>query len=223
MIMTNELILLLHILLTAFSVIIAHRMGEKALVALVALSMVMANLFVIKQIELCGFGATTADALDIGAMLGLNMLQEFYSRESARQAIGITFAASIFFVITAHLHLWYLPSACDITHEHFVPILSNAPAIVIDSMMVYVLSQFVDYALYGSLQQYWHKRFLVVRNYVSIGISQLLDTIMFTGWLKLLGIIDSFWHIVIVSFAIKFVITLIATPIIAYAARGVRA
>ncbi len=216
---SNEFILLIHIFITAFAVIIAHKLGEKTLVAFVAVSMVMANLFVTKQVAFYGLTATTADALAIGAMLGLNMLQEFYSRESARQAIGITFCISIFFALSSQIHLLYIPAACDTAHAHFEPLLACAPALVIDSMIVYVYSQLIDFALYGTLQRIWQRKFLVLRNYICIGISQFADTFLFTLWLKWLGIIESVAHVVFVSFIIKFVITLIATPIIAFAAR----
>lgn len=215
--MNNELILLIHIVCIASFLGIAQKMGQNALISFVALCMVLANLFVTKQILVGGMNATAADVLAIGSMLGLNMLQEFFTRESARQAIMITFFTSIFFALVSAIHLWYIPSPLDTMHQYFYPILSPAPALVIGSIAIYFLSQWIDYGIYGLLKKIWQSRFLIARNYVAIGLSQAIDTMLFSLFLRYLGIVTDITSLVIVSFSIKFIITLIATPLIAYA------
>lgn len=216
--MINELILLFHILVISAAALIALRLSAQALIAFVALTMVLANLFVIKQTTLFGFDATTADALAVGSMLGLNLLQEFVSRDAAKQSIIITFFCLIFYGISSQIHMWYTPSAIDISNPHFESILSFAPALVFGSFAVYFLAQIIDFLIYSTLKRAWHNRFMVLRNYIAIGLSNLGDTILFTLWLWYLGIIDNPTHVVIISFSIKFLITLIATPIISIAA-----
>ena len=141
-------------------------------------------------------------------------MQEFYSRALARKTIPITFFFSIFYAVAAPLQLAYIPHACDTTHAAFAPILGCAPHIVIASMIVFAICQGVDLIIYGFLKRVWHRRFLILRNYISIGISQFVDTSLFSCCLWMLGIITNPLDIIVVSFTIKFIITLIATPLI---------
>src|SRR3990172_4814357 len=106
--MHNECILLLHIMIISGATLIALRIGTEALISFVALSMVLANLFVIKQTSFFGFDATTADALAVGSMIGLNILQEFFGKKAAKTAIIATFFLLLFYAITSQIHLLYI-------------------------------------------------------------------------------------------------------------------
>ncbi len=212
--MINELILLFHILLISAAAGISLLLGQEALVAFVTVQIILANLFVIKQTTIFGFNATTADAYAIGAMIGFNLMQEFYGRALARKTVAITFFLSLFYAIASHIHLAYIPNSCDTSHEFFKSILCNAPHIVIASVVVFAICQVIDLIVYGFLKRVWHRRFLIVRNYISIGISQLADTALFSACLWALGLITNLADVIAISFSIKFIITLITTPLI---------
>ena len=216
----NELILLFHILIISGAAVLALKLSKEALISFVALTMVLANLFVIKQTVFFGLNATTADALAVGSMIGLNLLQEFYGKQAGKTSIIVTFYCLLFYGISSQIHLWYAPSSIDTAHVHFAPILSFAPALVLGSFVVYLLAQIMDFIIYGALKTAWKGRFMIVRNYIAIGLSHLGDTILFTYWLLYLGIIQNPLHIIAISFSIKFLITLIATPIITIAAQA---
>ena len=62
----NELIFLFHILLVLSFVLGALRLGKNALLSLLALQAILANLFVVKQISLFGFAVTCSDVFAIG-------------------------------------------------------------------------------------------------------------------------------------------------------------
>lgn len=216
--MMNELLLVLNILIISAAALTALFMGKQALITFVALTMVLANLFVIKQTVLFGLNATTADALAVGSMLGLNLLQEFMGQKAAKQSVAITFFALVFYAVACKLQIWYIPSISDTTHVHFEPILSYASGLMFGSFIIYALAQIIDLMIYGTLTHIWGNRLRTLKNYIAIGLSQLADTIMFTFWLLFLGIITDPLSVIIISFSIKFLITLIATPIISLAA-----
>lgn len=210
----NELIFVIHASLISASSLVCLRLGANALVSFVCTCCILANLFVIKQVTLLGLSATGADAFTIGAVLGLNMLQEYHGKQSAQTAIIINFFLLVFYAIMSHIHLAYLPSATDIMHEHFSCICAPMPRIVIASFTVYLIAQWCDYRLYGFLKTYWKNRFLLVRNYASLVITQLLDTVLFT-MLGLYGLVDNVWHVILVSYTIKVCAIAITTPFIA--------
>jgi hypothetical protein len=58
-------------------------------------------------------------------------------------------------------------------------------------------------------------RLLIIRNYASIVVTQLLDTVLFT-FLGLYGIIDNLWEVVIISYSIKLLAIVVATPFVGF-------
>ena len=211
---TNELIFIAHTLIISISTLVALYLGAHALVAFICLQCVLANLFVIKQITLIGLGATGTDAFTIGAVLGLNLLQEYYGAAIARRTIWINFFLLIFYALIGQIHLAYLPSISDTMHLPFLAILNPRSRIVVASFTVYLIAQYCDYLLYGFLKKLLHDRLLVIRNYASIMITQLLDTVLFS-FLGLYGLVDNIWHIIIISYSVKLLAILIATPCVA--------
>ena len=71
----NELIFLSQIFLISASTLAALYIGKEALISLICLQCVLANIFVLKEITLCGLTATGSDAFTVGIVLGLNLLQ----------------------------------------------------------------------------------------------------------------------------------------------------
>ncbi len=217
--MINEVILVGHILFLAFMALVSLRLGKEALVTFTVITIVMANLFVLKQTTLFTLQATTTDALAVGSMLGFNLLQEFYSRLLARRTIITTFIMLAMYIVLAKIQLLYQPSAIDQTHHHFSALLGVMPILIGGSMVSWALAQCVDFLMFGILQRLWHLRFLILRNYIAIGLSQIVDTFLFTALLYWLDIIKNPLEVFIISFTIKFSITLIATPLIMFMAR----
>lgn len=209
----NELIFLLHSALIGLTALGALAFGRSALVAFVCIQCILANMFVLKQTTLLGLNATCADAFSIGATIGLNLLQEYYGRGITKRTIWLNFFFLVFFAVISQIHLWYLPSAFDTTQNHFSALLGFMPRIVVASFVVYLIAQMVDFYLYGWLKKVWTSRFLVLRNYASISVSQFVDTVLFS-FLGLYGIIDNIGEVILVSYAIKLGAIIVATPFV---------
>lgn len=210
----NELIFSFYILIVSSATLGALWLGSHALVTLIALQWVLANLFVTKQIILFGLTVTASDALAVGATLCLNLLQEYYGKTLTRQAIVISFCATIFYTILSLLQILYYPAPQDTAHEHFCALLNPMPRIIIASMITYLVVQMLDYRIYGFLKHALPHQSLVFRNYISIGVTQLIDTILFS-FLGLYGMVASLASIIIVSYTIKVVSLLCVAPFVA--------
>ncbi len=213
--MINEIFFIFHSALIAISALVALALGKSALVAFICVQCILANLFVIKQISLFGLTATCSDAYTVGATLGLNLLQEYFGKEITKKTIWINFFLLIFYAIACQLHLLYVPAAADTAQTHFLPLLELMPRIVVASFSVYLLVQMLDYYLYGILKKMFHDKHLVLRNYFSIAVCQLIDTVLFS-FLGLYGIVENVWHIIIVSYCIKIISIFIATPFVSF-------
>lgn len=208
----NELIFLIHSTLIAFSALGAAYIGKEALTAFVAITCIVANLFVIKQITLFGLHVTATDAFIIGGVLALNLLNEYFGRESARKALWIAFGASILVAVLTHIHLRYLPNQFDISHHHFVQLLSATPRIVLASLFSYLVSQQCENTLYTFLKVRLNNNYFVIRNYLSMSVTQLIDTILFS-FLGLYGIVGNIGTIILVSYGIKILAIFIISPL----------
>jgi len=210
----NELVFFGHLLAIVASLLSALYLGKEALIALISVFAVLMNLFVIKQITLFGLTVTATDAFAVGVTLGLNLLQEYYGKEITQKAIWISFFTSLVVIAMGFIHLTYIPAPTDFSNVHFQAILGFMPRIIIASLVTYFIVMQIDAFLYGHLKALFSDRFLIMRNYTSILTSQFIDTVLFS-FLGLYGIVSSVGSIIAVSYTIKIIVILIATPFVA--------
>jgi hypothetical protein len=216
--MKNEILFIGHIFLVVGFVLGALRLGKGALIVLVSLQAVLANLFVVKQMGLVGFSVTCSDVFAVGAILGLNLLQEYYGRDEANRAVRISFFSLVFFVIMSQIHLFYAPISADQTHGAFSSILSPTPRIAIASIAVFYLVQKFDVRLFGWMRDLARGKFLPLRVGASLVLTQALDTVLFS-FLGLYGIVAEIFDVVLISFLVKCLIIGCSSPITAFSKR----
>ena len=213
----NEMIFLFYILVLSSAALFALSQGKEALIAFICLITVLMNLFVLKQIRLFSFTATASDALAVSATLSLNLLQEYYNKQTALWAIWLSFCGAIFYTLISLLHLSYAPAVTDCSQEAFIALLNPMPRIIIASLASYLIAQYIDTYLYSYFKKYTQGRYFILRNYGSLAISQLFDTVLFAiiGLYKLNESFNSIFTIVdiiLVSYSIKLIAIGIAVP-----------
>ncbi len=209
--MINEIIFFLHAAGIALSVLGAFWLGRETLVGIICLYGVIANLFVSKQITLFGFETIATDAFIIGGIFGLNLLQEHYGREWSVKAIKANFYITVVYLIASLVHLAYSPNQFDSMQSHFVSILMPMPRIIISSVIVYVIAQYFDTIIFGALKKIFKGRYLPLRNMISMSVTQLLDTVLFT-FAALYGDVHSVLSIIAVSYCIKMSVIFMTAP-----------
>lgn len=207
----NETIFLVHACLILFFVLGALRLGVGALTTLVSLLVVMANLFVVKQMVLFGFEVTCSDLYAVGAMFALNFIREYYGRNDADRAVWISFFCAFVFTAMAIMHLLYHPSSADWAHGAFMQILMPLPRLLMASFLAYVLSQKLDLFLFSWLKEKAPFLPFFLRTAMTVSLSQFCDTFLFTI-LGLTGIATSLISILAVSYAIKLIAIAALTP-----------
>ncbi len=208
----NEALFFLHIGAALLFLGLAVRMGKMALGIYVAISGVLANLFVVKQIELFGLHATASDVFAVGGILGLNLLQELFGVQAARQAVRASLSVLVLFACMSQIHLLYLPSPFGATQEAFVSILGTAPRIVAASIAVYALVQRADILFFAFL-----KRGIAhfgARVFASLLLSQALDTALFS-FFGLYGLVEGLFEIMLVSYGVKCAVIACSSPLAA--------
>jgi len=217
----NELIFIFHSLIIGGATVFALWLGKESLIAFIALMGVLSNLFITKQIMLFGFDVVATDAFAVGAVLGLQLLQEYYGRTVTKKAIGISFFLLVFYGVMSWMHLTYIPSISDSAHPHFQVILFHMPRLVLASLFSFFASQLLDYQVYGFFKKVFSGKYLLLRSYSSLFLVQLFDTVLFS-FLGLYGIISNVWNVIFMSFAIKMVVILLATPFVAFSQKLIK-
>ncbi len=209
--MINEFLFITHVIIVSIGALFFARLGKSALIAYISLLFLTANIFVIKQINLFNFCVTSADAFIVGISFSCNLLQEFWDKKYARQAIWISFASCITYMIIAKIIVAYQPADVDYTQIHFIHMTQNTIRITLASLIAYLITQTLDIYLYGAVKQLTNGKYFVARNYFSLTVSQLVDTILFS-FLGLYGIVANIFDILIVSFCLKLLAIVLITP-----------
>lgn len=216
--MFNELLFFVQIISTVAFAIGACRLGSAALTTWVAVQALIANLFVLKQINLFGFDVTASDTFAIGSLVGLNFLQEYYGKEEAQRATKTCFFFLCFFALISQLHLLYEPSLHDSSHSAFQTLLAPAPRLFLASLGTFFIVQRIDIVFFAFLQRKLPGWGFALRIALSLTVLQLLDTVLFsvTG---LYGLVISLIDVILVSFLIKLIAIFSFTSIIQWAKR----
>lgn len=212
----NEAIFLFHVFVVVGFVLGSLRLGKSALIAFIGLQGVLANLFVVKQMSLFGFAVTCSDVFAIGGILSLNLLQEYFGKEAAKQAVKISLLTLLFFAFMSQIHLIYAPTAFDTTQEAFQSIFSQSLRIVFASIATFYLVQQFDVRFFSVLRGK-----LAIRVAISLLFSQALDTTLFS-FLGLYGLVESLADIILVSFLIKCFIIAVSSPFVLFSKRFVK-
>jgi len=208
----NEIIFFIHIFLLFGSIAVAKRFGKEALSIIISLQIVLSNLFVTKQITLFGLDVTSTDAYMIGSLVGMNVLQEFFGKFSAKKILSFNTIVLIFFSAAAFIQIIYKPSIYDQFHSSFSTILSVSPRVFIASIISFYISQQIDIELFAIFRK---KCSLAIAMTFSLLISQAADTVLF-GYLALYGIVHSLFSVIIMSYVIKLITLFSMAPLTSF-------
>ena len=179
--MSNELLFIIQTIIGLAFTLVAFSMGRNWLYGYIAVCIVLANIFVTKQITLFGIPATGGNVLYGSIFLATDLLAEHFGKREARQAILLGFGAALFYLIMSQFILKFSPSPDDWgAAEGMATIFDFAPAIVLASLMAYLISQFHDIWAFHWIREKTGGRYLWLRNNGSTWISQLIDSVVFS-------------------------------------------
>ncbi len=206
----NEGLFAAHIFLIVGLSFAALRLGETALIVLISLHAVLANLFVTQQISLFGLNATSGDASSVGVALGLNLLQESFGKGAVKRAIFLSMALLGAFLLFSLFQCLYAPSPTDTMQPVFHQLLYPLFRLGAASAGVYFLVQMFDRSFFAWLREQLNQRYPLIRIALCLLLSQFLDTVLFS-FIGLWGLVDHLWEIIGISLCIKYVMVALTT------------
>ncbi|WP_243290819.1 queuosine precursor transporter [Bacillus sp. FJAT-47783] len=223
--MINELLWIGFAFFNFIIVLFFYKLFKKeGLFVWIGFSTVVANLQVVKTVELFGLTATLGNIMYGTAFFVTDIINEKYGKEEAKKAVWLGFSTLISLTIIMQVVLIFIPHEFDIAHDSLQTIFGLLPRIALGSLVAYLVSQYVDVHLYAMLKtKFPSDRALWIRNNGSTMISQLLDTLVFTSIAFLGQYPLAVWvQIFITTYVIKFIVAIIDTPF-AYIAKKMHA
>lgn len=227
--MINELLLVGSLILIFGSTILAYVwFGKAGLYAMTVISTITANIECLIMVNAFGMEQTLGNVFFAATFLITDILSENHSKKDADRAVMLGVFTNIFFIIASQSWMLFTPSESDWVMPAITQVFSNTPRMMLSSLIVYAVSQFLDVRLY---HLWWritekkcgsHRGFLWVRNNGSTLISQMINTVLFTLF-AFFGTYDAptLLSIMLSSYVIFIVTSLCDTPVI-YLARKLK-
>lgn len=183
----NELLFFLAII-AAFScvVLVGRWFGEPGLVAWVAISTVLANIILPKQITLFGLDVTLGNVMFSSTYLCTDILSERVGLKRSRRAVFVGLASALFFIGLSQFALWFVPNDFDMAHLAMKELFTISVRVTAASVLMFFLANLCDVYLFESLRKKYPEK-LWLRNNVSTIVCNCVENFA----LMLLG----FWGI----------------------------
>jgi queuosine precursor transporter len=151
-----------------------------------------------------------------------DVLNEFYGQRAARfvtlVAFGLAVLAYAFIFLAGAIPIADMTRAPDwtgVTEAAFQTVFLSSQRIIFASLCAYIVSQFVDIAVFHMLKGLTRSRLLWLRATGSTAVSQLIDTVVINlvAWGGMMSL-DSILNMIVSSYTLKLVIALGLTPAI---------
>ncbi|RTK97427.1 MAG: VUT family protein, partial [Neisseriaceae bacterium] len=214
---TNELLWLSLIIVNFSATLLAFRLfGKAGLFIFAVISIIMANIQALKQIDIFGLHGSMGDISYMGVYLISDILSENYGKDEARKIIGVGLFSIISATIIMYISLQLIPNNFDTVQSALNQIFGVFPRFVLASICAFLVSQSYDIVAY----QFWRKKFpdfkyIWIRNGASTMISQIIDNLIFS-LIAFIGIFEFKYimEIFVTSFVLRSIITVIDTPFV---------
>ena len=221
--MINEILWFVLLFLNFGFVLLAYKLfGKNGLYAWVALVVILANIQVLKTIEIFGLVTAMGTILYSSLYLVTDILNEKYGKKDARKSVFIGFFILMAMTIIMQITLYFVPHDSDILSPHISAIFSLMPRIAFASLTAYLISQLYDVWLFALIKKKMKGKKLWLRNNISTISSQILDNVIFTS-IAFIGVFEFniIIQIFIVSMIMKIIVAALDTPFV-YLARKIK-
>ena len=206
--LANEAYFIIQITTVLITSVITRRLGSQAMVSWLCLQSILANLLVLKMIYLFGLEVTGSDAFMIGSLYTLNLIREDHGATEAKKAVMTSLLLMASTAGIFSIHCAFQSVASDQIAPVYHTLLSGVIPVMGWSGIIFLLAQVIDYSLFSMLKRIMPNHQLAWRLFLSIAITQVADTALFTYW-ALDGWCSQFWDVLFWGYAIKVVITVV--------------
>lgn len=214
--MINESLWIGLLLFSFAMVMLSYRFfGKTGLFIWTAVAVILANIQVMKTIEVFGLVTALGNVVYSSLFLVTDILNENHSKKDAQTAVWIGFFVLISTTLLMQITIQFIPHESDFLSEHIAAVFSVLPRIALASLVAYLISQSHDVWFFAKLKRRDENKRLWLRNNLSTVTSQLLDNTVFT-LIAFAGVFswDIIIQIFITSMIMKVIVAACDTPFV---------
>ena len=211
--MNNILLIISIIGVFSIMLIIKKFLGKEGIIGWMGIASILANLLLIKSIDVLGISATLGNVLFASNFLATDILTENYGYKEAKKGVRFGIIAVAVFMIVTQVALLYVPNSEDVAQSSFELLFSFIPRISLASISMFALSNFVDIRLYEWLRKKSNGKKMWLRNNLCTIICNGGENFLFY-LIAFLGVMDigTILSIALSATIIEILIALCDTP-----------
>lgn len=176
----NNLLLVISIIgIFSLMLIVKKFLGKAGLIGWMGIASILANLLLIKNVDILGISSTLGNVLFASNFLATDMLTENYGYKEAKKGVKFGIFSVIVFMIVTQVALLFTPNSQDVAQGSFELLFGFVPRISIASVAMFALSNIVDIRLYEWLRKKSNGKKMWLRNNLCTMISNGGENFLF--------------------------------------------
>lgn len=213
--MYNEFFGIATFFITFIVMVLMYRcFGKQGLIAWVAIGTIIANIQVIKTVDIFGISATLGNVMFASIYLATDILNDIYGRKVAKRAVWLGFPSTLVMIIVMQMSLHFIPAPEDISQKALSTIFDLVPRIALGSIIAYIIGQHVDVFIFSMIKKVFQSdKTFIIRAYGSTVLSSIIDTALFVT-IAFIGTLPAsvVFEIFITTYVLKLVSTIFNVP-----------
>ncbi|WP_145443350.1 queuosine precursor transporter [Staphylococcus hominis] len=213
--MYNEFFGIATFFVTFILMVLMYRcFGKQGLIAWVAIGTIIANIQVIKTVDIFGISATLGNVMFASIYLATDILNDIYGRKVAKRAVWLGFSSTLVMIIVMQMSLHFIPAPEDISQKALSTIFDLVPRIALGSIIAYIIGQHVDVFIFSMIKKVFQSdKTFIIRAYGSTVLSSIIDTALFVT-IAFIGTLPTsvVFEIFITTYVLKLVSTIFNVP-----------
>ena len=207
--MYNEFFGIATFFITFIVMVLMYRcFGKQGLIAWVAIGTIIANIQVIKTVDIFGISATLGNVMFASIYLATDILNDIYGRKVAKRAVWLGFSSTLVMIIVMQMSLHFIPAPEDISQKALSTIFDLVPRIAL------IIGQHVDVFIFSMIKKVFQSdKTFIIRAYGSTVLSSIIDTALFVT-IAFIGTLPAsvVFEIFITTYVLKLVSTIFNVP-----------
>lgn len=177
----NEILLFVEILIVFSMLLVSKKLfGKNGLYLWIGIASVLANIEVVKSIDLFGISATLGNVMFASNFLATDILRECYGKKEAKKGVYIGLYAVILYLVCTQLSLLFVPNEIDIAQSSMETLFSLAPRVCLSSLFMFFIANLADVIIYDKLHEKFKGKKMWLRNNISTIFCNCLENFGFT-------------------------------------------
>ncbi|MBT2813887.1 queuosine precursor transporter [Staphylococcus coagulans] len=213
--MYNEWLGLVAFLVTFILMVLMFRLfGKAGLYAWVAIGTIIANIQVLKTVDIFMISATLGNIMFASIYLATDVLNDIYGRKVAKRAVWLGFSSTLVMIIVMQISLSFQPSDADMAQNALKSIFDVVPRIAFASIIAYIIGQHIDVFVFNVIKRIFKSdRTFFIRAYGSTTLSSIFDTALFV-FIAFYGSLPKpvIFEIFITTYLLKLLSTILNVP-----------